>query len=630
MIFKNHKNLAICLGFIAVSFCLFGNGIKGDFVFDDNLVIVGNPILSDFNKIPELFVSSYHYKQPGPGLYRPLTVISYSLNEIIFGESTVSFHAVNIILHALVAFSLFLLLELLFKDKRLSLLAATLFLFIPIHVEAVTSIIGRAELLAAFFVLLALYFYLKNNIWLSSGAFLMGLLSKEHAIAFLGLWLFMGFFLYKWSPTVLQPWHLSKQDSVGRNPASRKPLHPQAYAWGFLGRGQKISLLVKKSIYYGIVLAIYFSLRYIALKEYFLSNDATLTQNPIKHIPIIPGLFTSFKVSFLYLKQTVFPTVFSSDYSYDQIKVVNNIFNSPEALAGFLILIAMVFTACWKRNSAWGLAAAFFIIPYFIVSNFVFKIGTIMAERLVYLPSIGIAIMLALGLKYLFDRKKLKSVGWVIFAALIIFYSFKTVDRNKDWLTEKALYESAYASAHDSVMNIAGIAYILAIKENNPQAAKEYIDKALAIAPDNLTALNLGAQIYNLLNDKNKAEYLWGRSIELKPTYLRGLRNLGQFYYENDRLKEAELMLEKAIDIYPRRNEVFLLSLTKTKLKKYDEAIVIIEKHFGEDPEILNLKFALGLAYYRMGDGAKAKFYFDQSRNPEVSEEDFIKALDNL
>lgn len=584
------RDLIIFLGFMAVSFILFGNGIKGDFVYDDNFVITGNPVLGNFNKIPELFISAYHYKQPESGLYRPLTIISYSFNEIIFGESTESFHTVNIILHAFVAFSIFLLLELLFKDKYFSLLAATIFLFIPIHVEAVTSIIGRAELLAALFVLLALYFYLKNNIRLSAGAFLLGLLSKEHAIAFVGLWLFMGLFIYK----------------------------------------QKISLLVKKSGPYGVFLAVYFGLRYIALKEHFLSNDATLIYNPIKHIPFVLGLFTSFKVLFLYVQKTLFPTVFSSDYSYNQIKMVNNIFNSPESLMGLLMLTALVFTACWKRNSAWGLAAAFFIMPYFVVSNFVFKIGTIMAERLVYLPSIGIAIMLALGFKCLFNKKKLKLVGWVIFAGLIILYSVKIVDRNRDWLTEKALYESAYAVAPDSVMNITGIAYILAIKENNPQAAQKYIDQALEIAPDNLTALNLGGQVYNLLDDKAKAEYLWKRGIELKPTYLRGLRNLGQLYYENDRLKDAELILKRAIDIYPRWNEVFLLSLTKTKLKKYDEAVGVINEHFGENPENLNLKFALGLAYYRRGDLAKAKFYFDQSRNPGLNEEDFLKALERI
>ena len=107
---RNNKDILLAaILAVVLSFALFGNGIGGDFVFDDTIVIVGNPFISgQLNGFGEIFTTPYFAYQPLPGLYRPLTIASYSLNAFLFGFSPVSFHIVNILLHALYSLILYL------------------------------------------------------------------------------------------------------------------------------------------------------------------------------------------------------------------------------------------------------------------------------------------------------------------------------------------------------------------------------------------------------------------------------------------------------------------------------------------------------------------------------------------
>ena len=104
---------------MGLSFLIFGNGIAGDFVFDDTAVIENRGELKDISRFWELFVSPYHQNMPETGLFRPLTMASYSLNYFIFGSSPIGFHIVNIIIHALNSFLVFWLVKRFLKTELL-------------------------------------------------------------------------------------------------------------------------------------------------------------------------------------------------------------------------------------------------------------------------------------------------------------------------------------------------------------------------------------------------------------------------------------------------------------------------------------------------------------------------------
>src|SRR3989344_9556414 len=130
---KTKKFLAVLAISVILSLAIFGNGLGGDFVFDDVAVVKNRSDLKDYSYFLNLFTSPYHQNMPKTGLYRPLTMAGYALNHFIFGSSPVSFHIVNIILHALNSFLVFLLVKYLLKSGRIAFLSFILFLFHPIH-----------------------------------------------------------------------------------------------------------------------------------------------------------------------------------------------------------------------------------------------------------------------------------------------------------------------------------------------------------------------------------------------------------------------------------------------------------------------------------------------------------------
>ena len=572
---------------LVISFVLFGNGIGGDFVFDDTIVVVGNPFINEnLDGFWKIFTNPYFAYQPRPGLYRPLTIASYSLNVFTFGFSPVSFHVVNILLHALASFLIFILFYRL-GGKIIAFAGFAFFLFLPIHVEAVTSIVGRAEILSLLFIVTAMLLVIQKKYVLASGAFFLGLLSKEMAIAFLPIFLFLEFY-----------WHKKTAAEIFRG-----------------------------LLYFVPPIALYSILRYVALGKYFLQNDATPVYNPIKFTHTLSGFWTSFKVFYLYLEKTFFPISLSSDYSLNQIPLVQNPFVSVGTILGVVIFGLLISLFFKTNNFLLRFGIILFLVSYFVISNWGFKTGTIMAERLMYTPSLGLALLVGILFGYLTSKRTNR---WLLYGLAVVplcFYGFIIIDRNKDWLNSKNLYESAYAVAPNSVVNQTNRAYLEFMAGNYNETEKR-LNEVLSIAPEHVPALNLAGQNYKKLGQHQKAEESWKKAIALRNDFLRAYLSLGILYYENGYFKSAEKVLTEAVDVYPRWSEVLYLALTKVSLDQPQEAINIIEIHFGSNPPQKQLKFALGWAYLNIGDRRKAYGYFEEVRDPKISTDDFVKTFE--
>lgn len=583
---KPHLFWVAALAAVVLSFALFGNGIPGKFLLDDGFVIVGNPLINDrLTGWGEIFISPYHFNQPLPGLYRPLAVVSYALNWFVFGDSPASFHVVNILLHALAAWLIFGLVSSI-SSRSMAAMASLIFMFLPIHVEGVTSIVGRAEILSFIFVLTALYGAWRGRYLLAAFAFLLALLSKENALAFLPIFVFLELFYQKKS-------------------------------WRVVGRNLR---------YFGPPLLVYLSLRWMALGKHFLSNDATMVYNPIKFAPFFSGFWTSFKVFYLYLQKTFIPIGFSSDYSFDAIPLVSQPLQSWQTLAGLSLLLLFIGLLFKKRSTIIGLGAAIFLFSYGVISNWVFKTGTIMAERLMYLPSFGLVLVLTGLAEPLWIKRNRRLMVMSLVGVVLAWYGVRLVDRNRAWLNEANLFESAYAAAPRSVVNKTNKAYLY-YNAKEYGRARQMIDEVLVGAPQHVPALNLAGHIYKKQGQLKEAEEFWKETIRWRKDFLRAYSSLGALYYENKYFESAEMVLTEAIEIYPRWSEVFLLSLTKTALGKYDEAITIVEKNFGKDPQ-KELKFALGVAYYKKGDQASAEPYLRAVKDPNVTLSEFLKIVE--
>ncbi len=190
---------------------VYGNSLKNSFVWDDELLVTGNPSIRSLSNIPGFFRTDLA-PEIGGNFFRPLQAISYTIDYACWGLNPFGYHLTSILIHIANSILVFLLISDLIKrggskhslkpapgmdpdivaaDYRMvtrivPFLTALLFLVHPVQTESVAYIAGRADLLAAFFMLLAVLLSLESKkifrLCLSLIFFLIALSAKEAAI----------------------------------------------------------------------------------------------------------------------------------------------------------------------------------------------------------------------------------------------------------------------------------------------------------------------------------------------------------------------------------------------------------------------------------------------------------------
>uniref|UniRef100_A0A8C4T142 Protein O-mannosyl-transferase TMTC3-like n=1 Tax=Erpetoichthys calabaricus TaxID=27687 RepID=A0A8C4T142_ERPCA len=157
------KELILIVGVVVVC---YWNSLFCGFVFDDVSAILDNKDLRPSTPFKNLFFNDFWgtpmSEERSHKSYRPLTVLTFRINYMFSELSAMSYHLLNLFLHAVVCL-IFLRVCKLFLDKKSSLVAALLFAVHPVHTEAVTGVVGRAELLSSIFLLAALLAYTKSK-----------------------------------------------------------------------------------------------------------------------------------------------------------------------------------------------------------------------------------------------------------------------------------------------------------------------------------------------------------------------------------------------------------------------------------------------------------------------------------
>jgi hypothetical protein len=129
-----------------IALLLFAPGLLDGFAYDDVPVIVGDPRIRSLSNLPAILTGGY-WQNSDLAIYRPLTTLSFSVDWSLAPANAAWFHFTNILLNAGAAVLVFMLLNRLFAAGP-ALAGALLFAVHPVHVEAVTNVVGRAELLS--------------------------------------------------------------------------------------------------------------------------------------------------------------------------------------------------------------------------------------------------------------------------------------------------------------------------------------------------------------------------------------------------------------------------------------------------------------------------------------------------
>jgi tetratricopeptide (TPR) repeat protein len=187
---------------VVLSVLTYCASLRFQFVFDDQIMIVGNPRIRSWNYAAQYFTTAFasHMSQGMIAYYRPLVLLWLRVNDAIFGMTPAGFHATNVGLHAAVSVLAFVAARRLLSSARQGLLVAALFAVHPVHAECVAWVSGISEVLAGGFVLAAFVTWLRSREsgdrrWLVAAISLYAgaLLSKETGIVLAAI-----VFAYAW------------------------------------------------------------------------------------------------------------------------------------------------------------------------------------------------------------------------------------------------------------------------------------------------------------------------------------------------------------------------------------------------------------------------------------------------
>jgi hypothetical protein len=446
--------LALVVGLAVLPYL---NALQDGFTFDDGPLILRNPVVHAID-------CGLIFASPMFGyLYRPVTVLSYAINYAIAGEVAWTFHATNIALHAAVSALVFLLAEQLFSSAAIAVVAGVLFAVHPIHTEAVTSIVGRAEVLATFFGLLAILTAVRGEIVRRRGAqvllrvasamcFFFAVLSKESAATLLPLILF-----------------------------ARMSIRGDSFC-----RGVWRELTVGDWVAYAMCLAAALGLRQAVVGGGSLSGGLSVPANRLDNVlafvPPLERMRSAVAVIWDYFGLLHVPVVLSADYSYNQVPLVTA-WLDPRWLAGAGLITALVTLMFLHPRPAVRFAAAVPLITLSLTANVFFLIGTIKAERLLYLPSVGWALLVAAAIAAGLRQARYRRVVGVACAVVVLAFGIRTWRRNADWRDDTALYLSLCQTAPESAKARSNCGHVFQQRGLDAAAVEQY-RAALAIYPD--------------------------------------------------------------------------------------------------------------------------------------------------
>lgn len=437
----------------------YSNSFKAPFLLDNKIVIGADPRIRELSKenLVLIFTKDYWYPHIASDLYRPLTTLTYLLNYSLFGNEgrPFGYHVVNFILHWANSWLVFRWLFRLSKRWRFSYVSATLFAIHPVNVESVTNIVGRADLLATLSVLTAGLLCLKARsasrsrriffLVLSGSVSLAGAYTKESAVMIL--------------PVIVLTDLVFPASGVS-------PVTSIKTAFAVLRRGWPEYLAVSSALV-GVLLT-----RYLMPQVSTLPSQI-FVDNPIAQSSPVSGFMTAIYVIARYVLLLVLPVNLSPDYSYNQIPLYGESgpwWHDLNCWLSFGLISMALFTAwIWRHLRpiySWGIL--FFLGTLLPTSNILFPIGSIMAERFLYLPSIGFCVILSLALSALsrglvsWQVDGVRVLPPVITALLPISVAgglaVRTHARNADWCNELVFWRSAVAASPESFKTHKGLA----------------------------------------------------------------------------------------------------------------------------------------------------------------------------
>ncbi|MHC4223426.1 MAG: tetratricopeptide repeat protein [Planctomycetota bacterium] len=538
---------------LLISFLAYANSLEGGFHFDDRHHVVRNPYVQDLKYAPEFFSRPEMFSGiEGHAMYRPLVMLSFSVNYQMGGYHPLVWRLTAIALHAFCAVGVFLTVRLItgpllgLSDKRANagaLVAALSFALHPVFTESVNYASARSSLMAAGFGVWAFWLHhlaqsTRRRGWrllwwtLSLALFAAGLMAKEIIVVYPALLLWAAFLQRRGYAAVL--------------PAAVLALF---YLW------------VRQTLLGAAVLD-------------FGSREASMAQaepGSGGSRPIAWNLFTQARVIAAYVMLFAWPFGLCV---HRHVRVSQTPWEAG-VIAGALLIAGILWLA-WRlrrKNPLVSLGLFWFLIALAPTSSIV-PLNQIMNERRLYLPGVGMAFVVG-GLVPLLWRRR--SIFLPAALATAVAAMAVTLDRNRDWRDSFRLWSSAIRVSPDSAGAWNSYAVELTHRRDFDGAAKA-LDTARGLEPrfwpaiynTGWVALQRGRQGPDL-EELERAEHWLDKALQRHPESEQARWSVAEVYYAQGRTEKAEAAFHELACLGSRLFEMSRYPLAQIALDRGDE-----------------------------------------------------------
>ncbi len=498
---------------VILSFFAFFPGLGGDFVWDDDLLLLDHPNY----RHPELILSSLKSLfLISPSYFRPIGYLSFFADYALFGTSSTFYHLENLLLHICCVLLLFRLLLAMGGRPLAACLGAAVFAIHPSRVEGVVFISSRFDLLTTLFFLGAIRIHHRSLTgrswklrWVAALVFLFALLSKEMAITFPVVALIADRML--WPPPRPKPSRRARRAQISWT--GLKSYTPYLVAIGF----------------------------------YLLARTATLgALLPTRAgPPVVAGLLHRLllvgRTYAGYVGFTIFPFFPSPVHYYPAAGAAD-----LQGWFGLLLLVGSVYLIRRGRLERTARSGLFlFVVLLLPVLNLIpIRLAgpSYFAERFLYLPLVGLAIVLT----WLFSHLPKKRTTFVLVGIVLLSFLFVSYTASGKWRNDRTLFAWVVHRTPQSALGYTNLS-LEETRGGSTELALAFSESALVRQPNNADAWDNIGVAYFQAGALAKAESCFIRALALAPGHPLFRTNLAGTWRTMGRLDESLRLLQEVL-----------------------------------------------------------------------------------
>lgn len=616
--------LLISVSLIAITLVAFEQVRNNEFInFDDDVYVTGNPHVKK-GLTPEGVI--WAFVATHASNWHPLTWLSHMLDYSLYGMNPRGHHLTNLIFHIANTLLLFLILNQMTRAIWRSSFVAALFALHPLHVESVAWIAERKDVLSTFFGMLTMWAYFRYTKRPKLGRyfsvlliFALGLLSKPMLVT-------IPFVLL-----LLDYWPLGRFKKP-TDPNGQSPFH--------------LHLILEK--------VPFFILSAISSLMTLLAQQGGGTVGSLRIYPLDNRIANALVSYVKYIGKMIWPSPLAIFYPYPAILPSWQVVG-----AGLLLMVVSVLIIRGVKKSPYLLVGWFWYLGTLVPVIGLVQVGMqATANRYMYVPLIGLFIMITWGMSDVFEKWRSRKIVFAIFAgALLLVYMNLSRIQVSFWQNSITLFEHTLrvTSNNSLIHNNMGVSLVQrgrvqeAIIHYNealridPHFAKAFYNLGIALGRQGKTQEAIAAYTEALridpnypeahfkvgmtlaqLGDTQEAMAYYKEALKIKPDYVEAHNNLGVLLGRQGRTKEAITHFSEALRINPDHAEVYCnLGSSLAQEGNIEGAIHYYNEALRIKPDYAEASYSLGTALVSQGKIEEAIAHYIKALQVK---EDFAEA----